>query len=156
MKYILLGLFLSFNISASELKLVGQSLLEFSIFKIDVYEISFYKSQSGIEEIHLDYKIHVEKKYSLTGWNKSLKHITTKNPKMQKKLNWILSNTSDYNKGDLVILRKEKNKVSLLKNQKLIAQTNDAQIASIIFEPWIGAKPINQKIKDKLLGNLYE
>lgn len=152
MRYLLLALLLSTNISASELKLVGKSLLEFSIFKIDVYEISFYKGDTGVEEIHLDYKIDVEKKHSLTGWNKSLEHITSKNPKMKEKLNWILSNTNDYHKGDLVVLRKEDNKVSLLKNQKIIAQTEDAQIANIIFEPWIGAKPIDKKIKKQLLG----
>tara|TARA_Y100000385_G_C12766399_1_gene497353 strand:- start:201 stop:665 length:465 start_codon:yes stop_codon:yes gene_type:complete len=151
MKYLLLSLLLSASLQAAELKLVGKSLLEFSIFKIDVYEIYFYRG-GNTEEIHLNYKVDVEKKHSLTGWNKSLEHLTSKNPELKSKLNWILSNTNDYNKGDRVILRRQNTEVSLIQNNKLVAKTNDELIAKIIFEPWIGEKPIDIDIKNELLG----
>lgn len=152
MKYLLLTILLSTSLQASELKLIGKSLLEFSIFKIDVYEIYFYKGENNLEEIHLNYKIDVEKKHSLTGWNKSLEHLTSKDPKLKSKLEWILSHTNDYSKGDKVILRRKASEVSLIQNDKLIAKTDDAAIASIIFEPWIGEKPIDKDIKRELLG----
>jgi len=153
MKYLLPSILLIGNLQASELKLVGRSLLEYSIFKIDIYEISFYRSSDNSEEIHLDYKVNVEKKHSLTGWNRSLEHITKKDSEILKKLNWILKNTENYITGDKVILKRNKNFVSISKNSKLISSIEDSDIASIIFEPWIGSKPINDNIKKELLGD---
>lgn len=155
MKKILLFLLMSVftTISfASELKFIGKSLLEVTFFKIDVYEISYYKNDSGLSEIHLNYKRDVEKKHSIMGWNQGLEPVTDKNPKLKEKLQWIIKHTSDYKEKDLVVLRKDKNKVTLLKNNKLVAEIEDEDIANMLHAAWIGAKPISEEMKNDLLG----
>lgn len=152
MKLLLLITLLISNAQASDLKLIGKSLFEVTFFKIDVYEISYYKGSNDVQEIHLDYKRDVELKHSVKGWNLSLKHMTKKNPLLKEKINWILSHTSDYTKGDRVTLRKQADDVSIIKNNVLIASIKDKGVASIIHEPWIGEKPITKQIKNELLG----
>ena len=156
MKYFLLiSLLVSTLFSAAlatDVKFVGKSLLEVTFFKIDVYEISYYKNESGVSEIHLDYKRDVELKHSIMGWNQGLEHILEKSPVKKEKLKWIIKNTTDYKEKDLVVLRRDNNKVSLFKNKKLVAQIEDADIASIIHEAWIGSKPISKEMKNDLLG----
>jgi hypothetical protein len=152
MKYLIISILMCTSLQASNLKLIGKSLLEFSVFQIDVYEISFYQGKNGQEEIHLDYKIDVDRKYSIAGWNRGLEKISTGGPKLKSKIEWILKYTYDYKKGDKVILRRINDKVSLIQNNKLIAQIHDKLIATIIFEPWIGKNPIDDNIKSELLG----
>jgi len=152
MKFFILLILTVSSSFAGELKLVGKSLLEYSIFKIDVYAISLYRDSSGLEELHLDYKVDVEKKHSLEGWKVGLEHILKKDPALTEGKEWILNNTKDYSKGDLVILRRENNKVSILKNNELIGQIEDQKVAQLIFEPWIGQNPISNQIKKELLG----
>ena len=155
MKNILLTVLLTLfttALYASDLKFMGKSLLEVTFFKIDVYEISYYKNDADLSEIHLDYKRDVEKKHSVMGWNQGLEPVINKNPKLKEKLNWIIQHTSDYKEKDLVILRKNKNKVTLLKNGKTVAEIEDEDIASILHEAWIGKKPISEEMKNDLIG----
>lgn len=153
-KLIILLLFLGLINSAhsNELKLMGKALFEVTIFKIDVYEISYYKDKNQLTEIHLKYKRDIEKKYSILGWTKSLEYMVKDSKEMKEKLQWLLKNTSDYKKNDVIILRKEKNKVTILKNNSLVASITDDLIAKLIHAPWIGDKPITNKVKSDLLG----
>lgn len=153
MKYLLISTLLTFSAYAGELKLVGKSLLEYSIFKIDVYEISHYRSDDGVHELHLDYKLDVEKKHSQKGWEVGLNPILEKNPELKSKVKWIKEQTVDYASGDKVILRREKDRVQIYKNNNLLAETNDAEIAKLIHAPWIGDFPIDKDIKKELLGD---
>ena len=79
------------------------------------------------------------------GWEKGLAHLD------QTKLKLIFDNTEDLNKGDVLILRKFKSEVSILKNNKITAQIEDAYISKSIFEPWIGESPIDKDLKMQLL-----
>lgn len=137
---------------ASQMKLVGTALAEFSIFKIDIYQISYYKGDSGAEQIVLDYKTNVKRKYSIMGWEEGLKHVLKLKPEYKNQYNWILAQVVDLKKGDQYIIRKENNVVSMLKNNELIGKKEDPIIASLIFEPWLGSVPVDKEIKRKLLN----
>ena len=92
------------NGSAAEYKMLGTYLLEYSIFKIDVYQISYFKSGTS-EKLVLDYKTGVEKKYSLEGWKVGLKHKLDQKV-YQDKAQWLFDHTVDVSSGDkLIILR---------------------------------------------------
>ncbi len=155
MKNIFISLLLvlfSTSIKAEELKLVGTALAEFSIFKIDVYQISYFKGAEH-EELHLDYKTNVKKKYSIMGWAEGLEPILEKNPEHKEKYNWIIDQVVDLKEGDLYVIKKRKAKVSMYKNSKLIGEIEDKIIASMVFEPWLGSVPVDKEIKRKLLKN---
>lgn len=150
----ILFLALSFNALAknSDLELIGKAMAEFSIFKIDIYEVSYLKNKDGREELVLDYKRDIEKKYSIMGWEEGLKHMIKDTPENKPKYEWITNQTVDLAKDDKFTIRREGDKVTMLKNGRKIASTEDKMIARMAFEPWIGKKPIDKKIKNKLLG----
>ena len=150
----MLFLLLSLPLQASDLKLVGTALAEFSIFKIDVYQISYFKGKSGHEEMVLDYKTNVKKKYSIMGWEEGLEHVLKAKPEYKPKYDWIIGQVVDLKKGDKFVIRKNAEKVSMLKNDKLIGEITDPIIASLVFEPWIGSKPVDKDLKKKLLKNI--
>ncbi|MBK24640.1 MAG: hypothetical protein CME70_11650 [Halobacteriovorax sp.] len=155
MKNIILVLFLFLfmpSSKADELKMVGTALAEFSIFKIDIYQISYFKGKNGKEELHLDYKREVKKKYSIMGWEEGLEPFLKKNPEHKDKYNWIINQVVDLKEGDLYVIRKENTKVSMLKNGKLVGEIDDKIIASMVFEPWLGEVPVDKDLKKKLLS----
>lgn len=156
MKKLVVSLLLSllcFSAKASELKMIGTALAEFSIFNIDVYQISYYRGKDGHEELVLDYKVDVKRKYSIMGWEEGLKYFIKEKPSSQVKYDWIIEQVVDLKKGDKYVIRKEKERVSMIKNDKLIGQINDPIIASMVFEPWLGAIPVDEELKKKLLKN---
>lgn len=146
-------LFLSPLIASAEMKLIGTHLAEFSIFNIDVYQISYFRGPDGTEEMLLDYKTNVKKKYSIMGWEEGLDHVLKKNPEYKPKYDWITSQVVDLRKGDKFVIRKKKNLVTMLKNGKQLAQIDDAVIASMVYEPWIGSDPVDKDLKKDLLKN---
>jgi hypothetical protein len=154
MKYLIIALLSVVSTSAisKELKLIGTALAEFSIFNIDIYQISYYKSSTGKEELHLDYKMDIEKKYSIMGWEKGLSPLLSKKPSLKPKFKWIISQVVDLKHGDVYIIKKHFDKVSMFKNSILIGEIIDKEIASMVYEPWIGLNPIDNDIKQKLLN----
>lgn len=152
MKLLLVLNLLIFSFAIHAKTLIGKALLEYSIFKIDVYEASYYKGDDSLEELHLDYKRDVIRKHSIAGWEKGFEPIIKKDPSMKDKLQWVMDKTIDYDKGDLVILQRKGEQVKILRNDKIIAETKDAVVASYLFAPWIGEEPIDDDIKEKLLG----
>lgn len=136
---------------STDLKLVGKALLEFSIFKIDIYEIAYYKTK-GAEELRMEYKRDVKKKHSILGWEEGLKRLL-KEKKYRSKAEWIYSNTPAMKKGDVFAIRKQGDTVQFLKNEQELASVEDEALAEMVFEPWLGTPPVDQKIKNKLLGN---
>ena len=140
-------------VQANELRLIGTGLAEFSIFKIDIYQVSYFKGSNGVEELHLDYKRDIAKKYSILGWEKGLGPIESKIPEFKKKFKWIIDQVVDLKKGDKYIIRKQLNQVSMYKNLKLIGKITDPIISSMVFEPWIGKVPVDRALKKKLLNN---
>lgn len=152
MKKAALLLFLSSTAFAEDYKLVGKALLEYSVFNIDIYEISYFKAPNKDEKIVLDYKTNVAKKYSLVGWKKGLAPVLKENPAYKANAEWIYKNTVDLSKGDLLTIEKNDKKTSLKKNGEVMATTDDPIVYKLIFEPWIGKKPIDKKLKNKLLS----
>jgi hypothetical protein len=136
---------------ASDFKLIGKFLLEYSIFKIDVYEISYFKASDGSEKLVLDYKRDVEKKYSIKGWEEGLKY-KLKDRAYTEKAKWLLNNTIDLKEGDKFSVIKNKSKVTLQKNEIEIATIKDPLIAELAFEPWLGNVPVSMELKNSLLG----
>jgi hypothetical protein len=139
--------------NAKELKLVGTALAEFSIFKIDIYQVSYFRGPHDHEEIQLKYKRDIDKKYSIMGWEKGLSHLFKKDPIYVNKFQWISDQVVDLKKGDLYTIKKVQNTVSMLKNTTLLASIDDPIIASMVFEPWIGSPPVDKKLKDELLNS---
>lgn len=134
--------------------LIGKGLLEFPIFGFDLYEISYFVNTSDrSEEMVLSYKREIKRKYSQAGWDKGLGHILEKNPQLQSKVDWIKQNTVDVLEGDQVKIVKNKYKVSILKNEKLVSEIEDKDISEIIFEPWLGSEPVDSDLKKELLRN---
>lgn len=149
----LLTIFILSNTSyATDFKLVGTGLLEYSIFKIDVYKISYFKSKDNTEQLVLEYKTDVKKKYSIMGWEQGLKHIITNKPQIKEKVKWITDQVIDLNEGDNYTIRKKNNKVIMIHNDKEIASIQDPVIASLVFEPWIGKNPVDDDLKKQLLN----
>jgi hypothetical protein len=136
-----------------EFKLIGKALLEFSIFKYDIYEVSYYKS-SDSEKMIFDYKTDVEKDYSRQGWEKGLEPIVEKYPEYKKKAKWFSKNTFDVVEGDKMIIIRKGNSLTMFKNKDKVTEVTDDIIAKIAFEPWIGFKPVDDDIKRKLLKGL--
>jgi hypothetical protein len=150
MKKIIFIILLNIYAFADDYKLIGSSLLEYSIFKIDVYEISYFQSLKS-EKIQLDYKIDVEKKHSLKGWEVGFKNYIDKDTKFKEKISWILENTIDFKKGDQLVIERNNTKVTFKKNGVVYATTTNPLIAKIIYKPWIGEHPIDEKIKRELI-----
>ena len=144
-------LFLITSTQAGELKLVGSAMAEFSIFKIDVYQISYYKGKDK-ERMILDYKRDVKKKYSIMGWEEGLEPILKANPDYKDKYNWIIKQVRDLKEGDIYIIDRNGEEVTMKKNNIVIGTIKDKIIASLVFKPWIGEKPVDKKLKKKLLG----
>lgn len=154
--FLFLILFLPFSTYSSDLKLVGSALLEYSIFKFDVYEIAYYKSPTlKLEQMVLTYKMDISKEISIKGWKEGFKQILKERPQYQNNIKWILKNTKDLKANDVFKITKFENKVTFEINQKIIASTIDPIISKIILSPWIGETPLDQDLKNKLL-NLKE
>ncbi|GAB4419904.1 MAG: hypothetical protein OHK0056_30220 [Bacteriovoracaceae bacterium] len=150
MKVLSLILFVSLNAFAMEYKQVGTYLLEYSIFKIDVYQITYFKNGQS-EKLELVYKTDVKKKYSQEGWRVGLKHLIDQED-MKEKINWLLDNSVDVKSGDKLSIIKTDDRVQLFKNDILLAQVQDKVIARLAFEPWLGEKPVSEELKKSLLN----
>ena len=72
--------------------------------------------------------------------------------KYTEKAKWLLDNTVDLKKSDKLSIVKDKIKVSLYKNDKLLATIDDAIVAELAFEPWLGERPVSMELKNSLLG----
>lgn len=131
--------------------LVGTYLLEYSVFKIDVYQVSYLKS-SNAERILLDYKMGVKKEYTQEGWRVGLKHKIKDGPYRQK-FQWLLDNAVDVEAKDQLSITRTGKLVEIHKNNVLVASIEDGDIALLAFEPWIGEMPLSVKMKEALLGN---
>ena len=137
---------------AAEYKTIGTYLLEYSIFKIDVYQISYLKNEVS-EKLVLDYKIDVKREYSQEGWRVGLEHELSK-VNVSEKAQWLLDNTIDLKSGDVFSIKRTNNLIELFRNDQLIAKTEDSVIAKLAFEPWLGEKPVSDELKKSLLKNL--
>lgn len=134
----------------SEYKKIGTYLLEYSIFKIDVYQITYFKADDS-EKLVLDYKVDVAKKHSLEGWKVGLKHKLA-DEAYESKAQWLYDHTVDMEKGNQFSLVKSKGTLELFKNSELLAKTTDPMVIELAFEPWLGEKPVDDKLKAALLG----
>jgi hypothetical protein len=147
------GVFIYSLISgATDFKLMGSYLLEYSIFKIDIYVISYFKS-SNQEKLVLDYKTAVKKKYSIEGWKVGLKHKLT-DASINEKAQWLYDHSVDVEKGDKLIILKTTDYLEIYKNEELIGKTSDKMIMGLAFEPWLGEKPVKEELKGSLLKSM--
>lgn len=137
--------------ATASFSLVGTYLLEYSFFKVDVYQVSYLKSPNA-ERILLDYKIAVKKEYTQEGWKVGLQH-KLKDEHYRQKSQWLLDNAIDVEAKDQLTITRTGNLIEIHKNNNLISRIEDADIALLAFEPWIGQNPLSPKIKKALLGN---
>jgi len=141
----------------------GEGLLEYGIFKIDLYRLSLYSEKESSEvdiyqgkkssKLELKYERDIEKAYSNLGWVKGLeKNLGDKMGQYEDQLNWLKTNTPSVRKGDLLEISVETSGVSLKLNGTLLAQSNDIKLREIILLPWLGQNPVDDKLKRDLLG----
>ena len=129
----------------------GEALIEVTIFKIDVYVAKYYVKKGSPESVlELQYKIDVEKKHSLKGWKEGFKPLDKNLYK--KAIKWVYDNTHEMKSGDSFAIWKNKDSVRFYHNKNLIAEVKDKQISYIVTYPWLGEKPLDNDIKNKLLG----
>lgn len=138
---------------SSYLKL-GSKLIEFSIFKIDVYVVSYHvdkKNESNA--INLNYKMNVSKNLSIKGWEEGFKWMSDNEKRsFQNAIGWIRESTVDLYKNDNLTIFVTKNMTVLKRNNKTIAVSKDPLVSKIILTPWVGDKPIREDVKKALLG----
>ena len=138
---------------SSYLKL-GSKLIEFSIFKIDVYVVSYHvDKKSESKAINLNYKMNVSKNLSIKGWEEGFKWMSDKEKiKFNSAVDWIRKSTVDLYKNDNLTIFVTKNMTILKRNNKTLAVSKDPLVSKIILTPWIGDKPIREDVKKALLG----
>ena len=151
-KRVLFLVFILFTLqaNATDYKLIGSYLLEYSVFKIDVYQITYFKAQDA-QKLVLEYKLAVKKDHSLEGWKLGLKHKLKDNLYL-KKAQWIFDHTYDVEKGDRLSIIKKGGMLEIYHNEVLKGQTSDPIITELAFEPWLGEKPVDVGLKASLLG----
>jgi hypothetical protein len=133
---------------------LGSKLIEFSIFKVDVYVVSYHiDGKSGSKAINLNYKMNVSKSLSIKGWEEGFKWMTDPEKiKFKSAIDWIKKSTVDLHKNDNLTIFVGQNMTVLKKNNKTIAVSKDSLVKEIILTPWIGEKPIREDVKKALLG----
>lgn len=152
MKLLLLLFSFAFNnhARAENFNKMGTYLLEYSIFKVDIYQITYFKSENS-EKLVLEYKRSVKKEHSIEGWRVGLKHKLNQST-YALKAQWLYDHTFDTNKGDILTILKKDKILEMYINEKLIGSTSDPVVAELAFEPWLGAKPVDEVLKASLLG----
>ncbi|MDC0254592.1 chalcone isomerase family protein [Bacteriovoracales bacterium] len=135
-------------------KLIGSGLLEYSIFKIDVYKIAFYKSlKSDCSLLKIIYEMDIEKNISNEGWKEGLKKNLKKEYDLYKKeLKWIKEKTPNLKEKDQLIILRKNNMGLFIVNKKIIAKTKEKNISKLLHLPWLGPNPIDEDLKKSLLG----
>ena len=73
---------------------LGEKLIEFSIFSIDVYVVSYYekltKSEREARAINLNYKMNVSRSLSIKGWDEGFNWMNkTEKNKYEDAVKWI-------------------------------------------------------------------
>lgn len=146
---------LSFPVFPYKDRPIGKALLEYSIFKIDIYEVSYYRGPDDQEKLVLDYKHNVKSRYSKQAWEIGLAPIIEQRKLKKDEYQWILDNTFNMKKGDKLVIQKNNETVSIYKNNILKATTKNKLISDLIHYPWLGDRPINNELKSKLLGKEF-
>tara|TARA_B100000925_G_C22004558_1_gene472966 strand:+ start:31 stop:576 length:546 start_codon:yes stop_codon:yes gene_type:complete len=136
---------------------LGEKLVEFSIFSIDVYVVSYYekvsKDVSKARAINLNYKMNVSRSLSIKGWNEGFKWMNkSEKNKYKKAIKWIHDSTGDLLKRDNLTIFVVEGITTLKRNNKTIAVTGDPLVGEIILGPWVGEKPIREDVRKALLG----
>ena len=64
-----------------------------------------------------------------------------------------MDNAVDVAAKDQLSITRTGKLVEIHKNNALVASIEDAEIALLAFEPWVGEKPLSSEMKEALMGN---
>lgn len=128
----------------------GEALVEVGPFGLDVYIARFFDSGTGLKLIELEYLRDVMQKFSLMGWDKGLAVFDA--AVYQDAVVWIKEKTPDIKEGDRFTVRVDQMRTTIWLNGEVIGETNDPVVAQIILSPWVGEHPVDENVKQKLLG----
>lgn len=140
-------------LTKSEYKTVGEGMLEYIFW--DIYQVTYmrHKENSDSELLQLTYKIDVEKKYSIQGWEEGLRNnLKEKFSDYEEQFKWLTTNTPEIKKNDKMVLLKDSKRVAIFHNKKLISASNDPKLREIVFMPWLGNVSVDDDLKNELLG----
>lgn len=137
------------DLKQAKLKLIGKALLEYSIFKIDVYDIAYYEVENPIGSlIELKYKRDIDRDVSIKGWSAGFKKL-----KADEQLKWLSDKTIDMKENDIFrIWRLPNNVTRLEKNGVNVGESNDPKLHEVVHLTWIGEFSVDEDLKKKLLG----
>ena len=135
-------------------QMVGEGVLEYSMFKIDVYRIGYFRgTKSGKEMLLLTYLRPVSADLSNRGWEKGLKmNFGEVYGARQEQVKWLMGRSPDMVKGDRFAIVRDREEVVLYHNDREVARRKDPILAAMVFSPWIGEQPVDRKLKAALLG----
>jgi hypothetical protein len=147
----------SLDLDLADFTKLGEKLIEFSIFSIDVYVVSYYEKTPSIKPkgraINLNYKMNVSKNLSIKGWEEGFKWMTKSDLKRYKDaISWIYNSTVNLLKGDNLTIFVVDGETIFKKNLKTISVSHDPLVGEIVLSPWVGKKPIREDVKKALLG----
>tara|TARA_B100000686_G_C16065733_1_gene606857 strand:- start:27 stop:554 length:528 start_codon:yes stop_codon:yes gene_type:complete len=131
--------------------LVGKALIEIGPFGLDVYQARFFRGRPEETLIELTYLRDVPRYLSLKGWEKGFSHMEPKKAD-QAAIDWILSNTPDFEEGDRFAMLVTGGATRLFLNEKLYSESESENVGKIIHIPWIGDQALDANVREKLLG----
>ena len=136
-------------------KKIGEKLVEFSIFKIDIYIVSYYEKTGGKgKALNLNYQMDISKNLSIKGWEEGFSWMESKDKKKYKTaIKWIFDHTNDLKKSDNLTIYIVDGTTTFKKNGDLVGTTKDKLVSEIVLTPWIGDRPIREDVKKALLGS---
>ncbi len=137
--------------SVEKVQWQGEALVEVGPFGLDVYIARFFDSGTGLKLIELEYLRDVMRKFSMMGWDKGLAVFDT--AVYRDAVDWIKEKTPDIKEGDRFTVRVDQMRTTIWLNGNVIGETNDPVVAQIILSPWIGEQPVDENVKQKLLGS---
>lgn len=132
-----------------EFELIGKGILSYIFW--DVYEVSYFKNKNeNVEILELKYFRDVEKKHSISGWEKGLSSLKG----VEEQVQWLKDHCVDVKEGDkLTIHRLQESNIHIALNGKIIAKkVGDKKLYDIVYYPWIGEKPVDDDLRKRLLG----
>lgn len=153
------------TVDGKALVLNGMGIRKATIFNIKVYVVGLYlenKSRSPadilrseqVKRFDVVLRRDVDRSDIIDAWRKGLKRNGADMTKLKSRFDQFTGWMSDFAEGDtLTFLYAPGRGVTVIVKGKLKGTIAGADFATALFEMWLGANPVDDGLKDGLLGN---
>lgn len=153
------------TVDGKALVLNGMGIRKATIFNIKVYVVGLYlesKSHSAadvlrsqqVKRFDVVLRRDVDRDDIIDAWRKGLKRNSADVAKLKSELDQFAGWMSDFAEGDtLTFLYVPGRGVTVFVKGKLKGTIAGADFAMALFAMWLGANPVDDGLKDGLLGN---